>query len=68
MSKHIQNDFMSLFDYVGHKDLDGTGEKLYTFAMKINSPMKTKIVPWSPHKGGKIRMYPKTTIDMYFKK
>ena len=59
--------FMSLYEYRGHKDIDGVGSQLYRFARIIGAPKAHKIVPHSKYKEGKIEIYPKETIDAFFK-
>jgi hypothetical protein len=59
--------FMSLYEYRGHKDTDGVGSQLYRFARIIGAPKAHKIVPHSKYNDGKIEIYPKETIDTFFK-
>jgi hypothetical protein len=59
--------FMSLYEYRGRSDTDGIGKQLYKFARIIGAPKAHKIVPHSKYKGGKIEIYPKETIDAFFK-
>jgi hypothetical protein len=59
--------FMSLYEYRGHRDTDGVGKQLYAFARIIGAPKAHKIVPHSKYNDGKIEIYPKETIDAFFK-
>jgi hypothetical protein len=59
--------FISLYEYRNHKDTDGVGKQLSEFANIMESPRSFKIIPHSKYKEGRIEIYPKETIDKFFK-
>jgi len=59
--------FMSLYEYRGHKDTDGVGKQLYAFARIIGAPKAHKIISHSKYRDGRIELYPKETIETFFK-
>ena len=56
---------MSLFDYQGHADKDGTGLKLNTYAKLKNQPFKQRYVENSVYKGN-VFLYTKDFLDEFF--
>jgi hypothetical protein len=64
--KETQEKFISLYDYVGHKDNEGYGKVLYDYA--VSQGVKPKIREISnPMYKGKVMLYPKSTIENFFK-
>jgi hypothetical protein len=60
-----QEEFMSLFDYLGRAAGTELGKEVHTEAKKQNVPMQTKDVS-TPNYTGKVMMYPKNFLDKYF--
>lgn len=67
MSNTKEKNFMSLYEYRGHKDIDGTGKELSNYAKLIGAPVGEKTVSHSPYSNGKINTYLKETIDSFFR-
>jgi len=56
---------MSLFDYQGHADKDGTGLKLNAYAKLKKQPFKQRYVENSVYKGN-VFLYTKDFLDEFF--
>jgi signal peptidase I len=64
--KETQEEFISLYDYVGHKDEKGIGKNLYNFAINCGvKPGKRQIS--NPKYTGIVRTYPRLVINTFFK-
>ena len=55
---------MSLFDYQGHADKDGTGKKVNAYAMLKKQPYKKRKLEFN---GMEVFLYNKEFLDEYFK-
>ena len=55
---------MSLFDYQGHADKDGTGLKLNAYAQLKKQPYKKRKLEFN---GMEVFLYNKEFLDEYFK-
>jgi hypothetical protein len=63
--KETKEEFISLYDFVGHKDVDGNGKKLYNFA--VNCGVKPQIRQINNKKySGKVMLYPRLVIERFF--
>ncbi|MDB4272251.1 hypothetical protein N9875_00330 [bacterium] len=54
---------MSLFDYQGHADKDGTGLKVNAYAMLKKQPYKKRLLEFN---GMEVFLYDKEFLDEYF--
>lgn len=57
---------MSLYDYQGHADKDGTGLKVNAYATLRKQPFKQRELNL-PNYTGKVFLYTKEFLDEYFK-
>jgi len=57
---------MSLFDYQGHPDKDGTGKKVNAYAKLKKQPYKQRYIK-NPVYKGYVFLYTKEFLDEYFK-
>tara|TARA_B100000768_G_scaffold167886_1_gene172311 strand:+ start:711 stop:923 length:213 start_codon:yes stop_codon:yes gene_type:complete len=57
---------MSLYDYQGHVDKDGTGQKVNAYAQLKKQPYKQRQVS-TPNYTGKVFLYTREFLDEYFK-
>ena len=55
---------MSLYDYRGHADKDGTGLKVNAYAILTNQPYKRRLLEFN---GLEVFLYRKEFLDEYFK-
>ena len=55
---------MSLFDYRGHKDADGTGLKVNAYAQLRKQPYQKRYLPFIDEE---VFLYTKEFLDEYFK-
>jgi len=55
---------MSLFDYQGHPDKDGTGLKVNAYAMLKKQPYKKRLLEFNSME---VFLYSKEFLDEYFK-
>ena len=55
---------MSLFDYQGHADKDGTGLKVNAYAMLKKQPYKKRLLEFN---NMEVFLYRKEFLDEYFK-
>ncbi len=56
---------MSLYDYQGHADKDGTGLKVNAYAILKKQPFKQRYVETPVYKGN-VFLYTKEFLDKYF--
>jgi hypothetical protein len=56
---------MSLYDYRGHKDRNGEGQRIYAKAKEQGVAVGARDVEHEKYKG-KVMMYPKWFLDEYF--
>ena len=54
---------MSLFDYQGHADKDGTGLKVNAYAMLKKQPYKKRLLEFN---GMEVFLYTEEFLDEYF--
>jgi len=63
--KETQEEFISLYDYVGHKDQDNNAKNLYIFAISCGiKPGERQIS--NPKYTGIVRTYPRLVIERFF--
>jgi hypothetical protein len=63
--KETKEEFISLYDYVGHKDEKGIGENLYNFAISCGvKPLSRQVE--NPKYKGKVMTYPRSVIKSFF--
>tara|TARA_R110002072_G_scaffold225412_1_gene382539 strand:- start:29 stop:235 length:207 start_codon:yes stop_codon:yes gene_type:complete len=55
---------MSLYDYQGHADKDGTGLKVNAYAILTNQPYKKRLLEFN---NMEVFLYRKEFLDEYFK-
>lgn len=58
---------MSLYDYRGHRDLNGEGQRVYARAKEDGVTVQAREVAQERFKG-KVMTYPKWFLDEYFNK
>ena len=61
-----QENFISLYDFQGHKDNDGHGKLLYSYAVSQGVKPQTRNID-NPRYQGKVMLYPKNVIEDFFK-
>lgn len=61
-----QEQFISLYDFQGHKDNEGHGKALYNYAISQGVKPQTRDVENTKYKG-KVMLYPESTIEQFFK-
>jgi hypothetical protein len=64
--KEKQEQFISLYDFQGHKDNEGHGKALYNYAISQGVKPQTRNIE-NPKYQGKVMLYPKSTIENFFK-
>ena len=64
--KESKQEFISLYDFVGHRDVDGNAKKLYNFAISCGVKPQTRDIETPKYKG-KVRLYPRAVIKSFFK-
>jgi hypothetical protein len=63
--KETKEEFISLYDYVGHKDENGVGKNLYSFAISCGvKPLSRQVE--NPKYIGKVMTYPRSVIKSFF--
>lgn len=62
-----EQQFMSLFDFLGKAAGPDLGKEVFNQAKALNIPTKVKTVS-NPKYSGTIIMYPKDFLSLYFKK
>ena len=63
--KETQEEFISLYDYVGHKDENGNAKNLYIFAISCGVKPQSRQIE-NPGYTGKVRTYPRICIERFF--
>ena len=61
------NKMLSLFDYLGHPAGSNLGKQVAAVANKLKVPINIREVETKTYKG-KILLYPKSFLDVYFNK
>ena len=61
-----EEQFISLYDFQGHKDNEGHGKALYSYAVSQGVKPQARDVE-NPKYKGKVMLYPKSTIENFFK-
>jgi hypothetical protein len=64
--KETKEEFISLYDYVGHKDQDGNAKNLYIFATSCGIKPQSRQIE-NPKYKGIVRTYPREVIESFFK-
>ena len=63
--KETKEEFISLYDFVGHKDEKGIGKNLYNFAISCGvKPLSRQVE--NPKYKGKVMTYPRSVIKSFF--
>ena len=62
---NTQDNYVSLFDYLGKASGGELGKQVFQAAKKARIRMQTREVS-NPKYTGKIMLYPKTFLDQYF--
>jgi hypothetical protein len=63
--KETKEEFISLYDFVGHKDEKGIGKNLYNFAVNCGvKPLSRQVE--NPKYKGKVMLYPRSVIKSFF--
>jgi hypothetical protein len=63
--KETQEEFISLYDYVGHKDEKGIGRNLFNFAISCGVKPQSRQIE-NPKYKGIVRTYPRLVIERFF--
>ena len=63
--KETQEEFISLYDYVGHKDEKGIGRNLFNFAISCGVKPQSRQIE-NPKYKGIVRTYPRSVIERFF--
>jgi len=60
-------EYLSLYDYLGHKAGEELGKAVAIVAIQHKIPIKTREIS-NPAFTGKVNLYPKDFLDFYFRK
>jgi hypothetical protein len=63
--KETKEEFISLYDFVGHKDEKGIGRNLFDFAISCGVEPQSRQIENSKYKG-KVMLYPRLVIERFF--
>ena len=63
--KETKEEFISLYDFVGHRDEKGIGRNLFDFAISCGVEPQSRQIE-NPKYKGKVMLYPRLVIERFF--